>query len=170
MMLGYLIRIFFLSSRRRHTRCALVTGVQTCALPISSRTVLREAIKMLAAKGMVVSRSKVGTRVRERSAWNMFDTEVLRWYLEGGVDRRFLRDLAEIRLAVEPAAAALAAARRSEQDLAAMDAAITTMRDANALHAGSADADLALHLAPADSCGHVLMRSLAAVLEGTRKE
>src|SRR3546814_1288637 len=81
---------------------------------------------MLAAKGMVVSRSKVGTRVRERSAWNMFDTEVLRWYLEGGVDRRFLRDLAEIRLAVEPAAAALAAARRSEQDLAAMDAAITT--------------------------------------------
>ncbi|MFC3676253.1 FadR/GntR family transcriptional regulator [Ferrovibrio xuzhouensis] len=131
----------------------------------TSRTVLREAIKMLAAKGMVVSRSKVGTRVRERSAWNMFDTEVLRWYLEGGVDRRFLRDLAEIRLAVEPAAAALAAVRRSEQDLAAMDAAITTMRDANALNAGYADADLALHLALADACGNVFMRSIGAVIE-----
>src|SRR3546814_16620819 len=89
---------------------------------------------MLAAKGMVVSRSKVGTRVRERSAWNMFDTEVLRWYLEGGVDRRFLRDLAEIRLAVEPTSAALAAARRREPDLAAMDTALTTMRHANALN------------------------------------
>ena len=131
----------------------------------TSRTVLREAIKMLAAKGMVVSRSKVGTRVRERSAWNMFDTEVLRWYLEGGIDRRFLRDLAEIRLAVEPAAAALAAARRSEQDLAAMDAAITTMRDANALNAGYAEADLALHLALADACGNVFMRSIGAVIE-----
>src|SRR3546814_17785456 len=95
----------------------------------------------------------------------MFDTEVLRWYLEGGVDRRFLRDLAEIRLAVEPAAAALAAARRSEQDLAAMDAAITTMRDANALNAGYADADLALHLAIADACGNVFMRSIGAVIE-----
>src|SRR3546814_14469176 len=96
----------------------------------TSRTVLREAIKMLAAKGTVVSRSKVGTRVRERSAWNMFDTEVLRWYLEGGVDRRFLRDMAEIRLAVGPAAARLAAARRRAQAHAAVDDTITTVREA----------------------------------------
>jgi DNA-binding FadR family transcriptional regulator len=95
----------------------------------------------------------------------MFDSDVLRWYLEGGVDRRFLRDLAEIRLAVEPAAAALAAARRSEQDLAIMDAAIAAMRDANALNAGYADADLALHLALADACGNVFMRSIGAVIE-----
>lgn len=131
----------------------------------TSRTVLREAIKTLSAKGMVVSRTKVGTRVRKRSAWNLFDTDVLRWYLEGGVDRRFLRDLSDIRLAVEPAAAALAAARHTEQDLVALDAALTSMHDAKALNAGYAEADLAFHLALADASGNVFMRSIGAVIE-----
>src|SRR3546814_17199887 len=54
----------FVSSRRRHTRCALVTGVQTCALPIS-RPSLREAIQKLAAKGLLVSRHGGGTFVAE---------------------------------------------------------------------------------------------------------
>jgi len=131
----------------------------------TSRTVLREAVKILSAKGMVVSRTRVGTRVRERTAWNMFDPDVLRWYLEGGVDRRFLRDLSEIRLAVEPAAAALAAARRTDTDLAALDAAILAMRNTHAINAGYADADLAFHLALADACGNVFMRSIGAVIE-----
>jgi DNA-binding FadR family transcriptional regulator len=130
-----------------------------------SRTVLREGVKTLAAKGMVVSKTRVGTRVRERSAWNMFDTDVLRWYLAGGVDRGFLRDLAEIRLAVEPAAAALAAARRSEQDLVALDACIAAMRDTREINAGYADADLAFHLALADASGNLFMRSIGGVIE-----
>lgn len=131
----------------------------------ASRTVLREAIKMLSAKGMVVSRSKVGTRVRERAAWNMFDPDLLRWYLEGGVDRRFLRDLAEIRLAVEPAAAALAAVRRTDADLVKLDAAIAAMRDTKAINAGYAEADLAFHLLLADAAGNIFMRSIGAVIE-----
>lgn len=131
----------------------------------ASRTVLREAIKTLAAKGMVVSRTRVGTRVRTRTSWNMFDPDVLRWYLEGGVDRRFLRDLSEIRLAVEPAAASLAAVRRTEQDLHALDAAIAAMRETKAINAGYAEADLAFHLALADASGNVFMRSIGAVIE-----
>jgi DNA-binding FadR family transcriptional regulator len=130
-----------------------------------SRTVLREGVKTLAAKGMVVSKTRVGTRVRERSAWNMFDPDVLRWYLAGGVDRRFLRDLAEIRLAVEPAAAALAAMRRSLPDLAALDACLAAMRDTREINAGYADADLAFHLALADASGNLFMRSIGAVIE-----
>ncbi|HEX6957320.1 MAG TPA: FadR/GntR family transcriptional regulator [Ferrovibrio sp.] len=131
----------------------------------TSRTVLREAIKTLAAKGMVVSKTKVGTKVRSRSAWNLFDPDVLRWYLAGGVDRRFLRDLSDIRLAVEPAAAALAAARHSEADLVALDTALTAMRDAKALNAGYAEADLAFHLALADASNNIFMRSIGAVIE-----
>jgi DNA-binding FadR family transcriptional regulator len=70
-----------------------------------SRTVLRESVKTLSAKGLLSSKAGVGTWVRERSAWNMFDPDVLGWHLEAGIDKRFLRDLADIRLAVEPRAA-----------------------------------------------------------------
>ena len=77
-----------------------------------SRPVLRESVKTLVAKGLLTTKARVGTVVRERGAWNMFDADVLAWHLDAGIDRRFLNDLAEIRLAVEPRAAALAAGRR----------------------------------------------------------
>src|SRR5258708_38662129 len=76
-----------------------------------SRTVLRESVKTLSAKGLLNSKAGVRTRVRERSAWNMFDPDGLGWHLEAGIDKPFLRDLAEILLALEPRAAALAAER-----------------------------------------------------------
>ncbi|WP_245524232.1 FadR/GntR family transcriptional regulator [Methylobacterium nonmethylotrophicum] len=130
-----------------------------------SRTVLREAIKTLAGKGLVEARTRVGTRVRERAAWNLFDRDVLAWTLEGGLDARFLRDLAEIRLAIEPAAAALAAARRTTADLAVLDACVAAMRDAPGLDPAFARADLAFHLALADASGNVFMHSVGAVTE-----
>src|SRR5262252_10689230 len=86
-----------------------------------SRPVLRESIKTLVAKGLLSTKARVGTLVRERGAWNMFDADVLAWHLDAGIDKRFLSDLAEIRLAVEPRAAALAA-------LFFTDAAITELR------------------------------------------
>ena len=87
-----------------------------------SRPVLRESVKTLVAKGLLTTKARVGTVVRERGAWNMFDADVLAWHLDAGIDRRFLNDLAEIRLAVEPRAAALAAGRRSEADIAELRA------------------------------------------------
>src|SRR3954467_13390267 len=77
-----------------------------------SRPVLRESVKTLVAKGLLTTKARVGARVRERGAWNMFDADVLAWHLDAGIGRRFLNDLAEIRLAVEPRAAAPAAAPR----------------------------------------------------------
>ena len=74
-----------------------------------SRPVLRESVKTLVAKGLLSTKARVGTVVRERGAWNMFDADVLAWHLDAGIDKRFLNDLAEIRLAVEPRAAMLAA-------------------------------------------------------------
>src|ERR1700760_1345174 len=84
-----------------------------------SRPVLRESVKTLVAKGLLTTKARVGTVVREPAAWNMFDADVLAWHLDAGIDKRFLNDLAEIRLAVEPRAATLAARPRPEQDLAA---------------------------------------------------
>src|ERR1700754_1892340 len=83
-----------------------------------SRPVLRESVKTLVAKGLLSTKARVGTVVRERAEWNMFDADVLAWHLDAGIDKRFLTDLAEIRLAVEPRAAALAAERRSGADIA----------------------------------------------------
>ncbi|SNY89987.1 transcriptional regulator, GntR family [Cohaesibacter sp. ES.047] len=81
-----------------------------------SRTVVREAKKTLVGKGLVQSKAKVGTRVRPSSDWNMFDADVLRWHAALRKPGPFLEELFEIRLLLEPAAAALVAARASNAD------------------------------------------------------
>jgi DNA-binding FadR family transcriptional regulator len=130
-----------------------------------SRPVLREAVKTLVAKGLLTTKAGVGTVVRGRGAWNMFDADVIAWHLDVGIDKRFLSDLAEIRLAIEPRAAALAAARRSETDIAELRRSMDIMRheppDSNAF----ADGDLALHVAVANASGNPFMRSVDSVIE-----
>jgi DNA-binding FadR family transcriptional regulator len=95
----------------------------------------------------------------------MFDADVLAWHLDAGIDRRFLNDLAEIRLAVEPRAAALAASRRSEADLAELQGSMARMRREASDSGGFADGDLALHLAVANASGNLFMRSIGNVIE-----
>lgn len=130
-----------------------------------SRPVLRESVKTLVAKGLLTTKARVGTVVRERAAWNMFDADVLAWHLDAGIDPRFLSDLAEIRLAVEPHAAGLAAERRSEEDLAQMRAALARMAAEDGASSGFAEGDLDLHLAIANASGNPFMRSIGAVVE-----
>ena len=83
-----------------------------------SRTVVREAIKVLAAKGLVESRPKVGTRVRPRRDWNLLDPDLLAWQIEAGPDPRFLEQALELRRIIEPAAARLAAERATDEQIA----------------------------------------------------
>jgi DNA-binding FadR family transcriptional regulator len=130
-----------------------------------SRPVLRESVKTLVAKGLLTTKARVGTVVRERGAWNMFDADVLAWHLDAGIDRRFLNDLAEIRLAVEPRAAALAAIRHSEADIAELQESMARMRREASDSTGFADGDLALHLAVANASGNLFMRSIGNVIE-----
>jgi DNA-binding FadR family transcriptional regulator len=130
-----------------------------------SRPVLRESVKTLVAKGLLTTKARVGTVVRERGAWNMFDADVLAWHLDAGIDKRFLGDLAEIRLAVEPRAAALAAARRSEADILELERSMERMRREASDSVGFADADLALHIAVANASGNPFMRSIGNVIE-----
>jgi len=130
-----------------------------------SRTVLREVAKTLAAKGLLVSKTKVGTRVRDQVDWNMFDPDVLAWRLEAGLDQRFLESLYEIRQAVEPAAAALAAIKRSDEDLVRMRLLIDEIRREGHTRASFAAVDLALHLDIGAVSGNPFMRSLGSIIE-----
>jgi len=92
-----------------------------------SRSAYREAVRILAAKGLVESRPKAGTRVSERGRWNLLDPDVLAWTFEGEPSEAFIRDLFELRMIVEPAAAELAARRRDATDLARMGHALEEM-------------------------------------------
>lgn len=85
-----------------------------------STTVVRETLQVLAAKGLIDSRQKRGTRVRSRADWNLLDGDLLRWQGQGTPDVAFLDNLAEVRAIVEPAGGRLAASRRDETDLAAL--------------------------------------------------
>lgn len=76
-----------------------------------SRTVVREALRVLEAKGMVAARQYVGTLVQPTDHWNLLDPDVIAWRLRGPERRIQMRELLELRAAVEPHAARLAAER-----------------------------------------------------------
>ncbi len=92
-----------------------------------SRTAYREAVRILVSKGMLESRPKAGTRVLPRSRWNVLDPEMLAWMFAGEPEPAFVRDLFELRSVIEPAAAELAARRRTKEQLAAMTQALEEM-------------------------------------------
>jgi DNA-binding FadR family transcriptional regulator len=113
-----------------------------------SRIVVREAVKALAAKGMLEVRRKTGTVVQPRERWHLFDPDVIGWYAaSASIDRHFVSELLELRRAVEPAVAHLAARRATEEDRRAIRLAFEEMaRAAPGLH-GYVPADLAFHAA-----------------------
>ncbi|MYW92020.1 FadR family transcriptional regulator [Amycolatopsis rubida] len=109
-----------------------------------SLTALREALKVLAAKGMIGARQKHGTYVQPRENWQLLDADVMRWQTTARGNAGLLDELAEVRAVVEPAAARLAAERATAEDLAALASALDAMVSAPDLEA-SVEADLAFH-------------------------
>ena len=95
-----------------------------------SRTVVREAVKSLVAKGLLVTGPKLGTRVLPEEDWNWFDPSVVVWKSRMGLTREFLRDLQELRRAVEPAGVRLAAQRATADDIAEIERAYAGMKSA----------------------------------------
>ena len=95
-----------------------------------SRTVIREAVKSLVAKGLIQTGPKVGTRVRTSNQWNWFDPQVIGWQAKAGLTPEFIRDLQDLRLIMEPAAIRLAAHRATGQDIAAIEVAYAGMQAA----------------------------------------
>ncbi|MGO4700744.1 FadR/GntR family transcriptional regulator [Dyella sp. 2RAB6] len=129
-----------------------------------SRTALREGMKVLSAKGLVESRPKVGTRVREARAWHQLDADVLAWRCALMPTEDFVRKLADMRQVIEPAAAAAAAKYRTYEQLQCIEEAFAAMEAAVDLDAW-ADADLAFHEAVLTATNNELMVSLFSVIE-----
>jgi DNA-binding FadR family transcriptional regulator len=110
-----------------------------------SRVVVREVMRTLAAKGMVKSKPKVGTIVSDPSSWSWLDPQILEWRGKVGLDLAFLTQLTEVRLALEPAAAGIAAKNRTDQDLAILQAALKAMYQAEGDHKKFSSADRDFH-------------------------
>jgi DNA-binding FadR family transcriptional regulator len=133
----------------------------------ASRTVLREAIKVLAAKGLVESRPRTGTRVRPRHAWHLLDPDVMAWQQDGPPRADFLQKLTEVRLIVEPAAAERAAQRANTADIQLIEEAY---RDMEASLDGDADyeafdrADRRFHQGIVRACGNDLLERMSHVV------
>ncbi len=112
-----------------------------------SRGAYREAVQALIAKGLVESKPKTGTRVLPRDRWNMLDPDVLGWAFSGTPDDRLLRSLFELRGAIEPFAARLAAERRNADDLETMDSALIDMGRFTLANQAGMEADGLFHKA-----------------------
>jgi DNA-binding FadR family transcriptional regulator len=130
-----------------------------------SRTVLREALKMLAGKGLIQAKARIGTRVRPRTEWNLFDADVLIWHARNGFDDEFLTYLGEMRMALEPEAAALAAARRTPEQLATLYTWVDKMGAARNSAPEFVKADLNFHLAVAATAANPFLTAISTLIE-----
>jgi DNA-binding FadR family transcriptional regulator len=130
----------------------------------ASRQAVREALKVLAAKGLVVSRRRAGTSVLPRANWNLLDPDVVAWYPADQVPSDLLDDLIEVRRAIEPAAALQAARRGDREGIAAIGAALDQMRVAEKPSEDFFTADAAFHDALLQASGNVVFDRLGTVL------
>jgi DNA-binding FadR family transcriptional regulator len=110
-----------------------------------SRSAYREAIRTLAAKGLVSAQPKVGTRIAPRSAWHILDPDILAWHFELGASQEFIRNLFELRKIVEPSAAALAAMRRTDEELGKLADSLARMAKMNPRTGAWLNAVIAFH-------------------------
>ncbi|MFT0858973.1 FadR/GntR family transcriptional regulator [Ancylobacter sp. G4_0304] len=132
----------------------------------ASRPSLREALKVLAAKGLIEMRQKVGTRVRPRDLWNTFDSDVIAWHFGDGngspeLRDTMMRDLIELRLMIEPAAAQLATGRATIEDLRRIRSALHAMEASSGDLISYAHADVAFHMAVFAASHNTLLGSFA---------
>ncbi len=134
-----------------------------------SRAAYREAVRILAAKGLVESRQKAGTLVTERSRWNLLDPDVLHWILSSNSDPTFPERLFELRSIIEPAAASLAAERRTDEDVVAIETALAEMRRHPPDSPAGELADEQFHEAMFAAAGNDVLSRLASIIAASVK-
>lgn len=125
----------------------LPTEADLCEQFGVSRTAVREAVKMLSAKGLVTSKPRRGIRVLPTENWNIFDADILSWSLEGAPSDTVMTEFFQLRVAIEPEAAVLAARFGTKDDKAAIAKALEGMRTAPRNTDESFAADLDFHVA-----------------------
>jgi DNA-binding FadR family transcriptional regulator len=156
---------------------AIVTG-QFDAIPFpyeadlckqygASRPVLREAVKMLTAKGLLSARPRQGTTIQPEDQWNLLDPDVLHWMLQRKFTIELMVDFTEVRLAIEPRAAALAARHASDSQLHRISGAIDRMVAADAGDDDALAADIAFHVAVLEASDNRFFRQFTDLAEAT---
>jgi DNA-binding FadR family transcriptional regulator len=130
----------------------------------ASRTVLREAVKMLTAKGLLSARPRQGTWVEPESRWNLLDPDVLRWLLERKFSLELLAEFTEVRMAIEPMAAMIAARSATPESIAPIYQAIERMRAAAAGEDDPLASDIAFHVAVLHATGNRFYAQLEDVI------
>ena len=129
-----------------------------------SRTVIRESVKSLVAKGLLVTGPKLGTRVLAEEQWNWFDPDVVGWHSRAGLTPEFLRDLQELRRVIEPAAVAMAAQRATPEDIAEIETAYAGMKHAIEHGGDYVTNDLRFHQGLLRACHNRMMVQMSKAL------
>ena len=129
-----------------------------------SRTVVREAVKSLIAKGLMTTGPKVGTRVLSEEHWNWFDPDVITWQSQAGLTPEFLRDLQDLRRVVEPAAVRLTAERATAEDIAQIEDAYAGMKRAVDSGGDYVTFDLRFHQGLLRACGNRMLVQMSKAL------
>lgn len=132
-----------------------------------SRSAAREAVKSLAAKGLITSRARQGIRVLPETEWNLFDADVLRWMRDSNPSLELLREFTELRVAVEPEAAMLAAQRQNQQKIDAIGVALERMKQAESGLDDPLEADIAFHLSILDASENRFFMQLGRIIDTT---
>ncbi len=132
-----------------------------------SRPALREAIKLLAGKGLLEMAPRRGTVVRPRALWNRLDDDVITWEMGEAPNEAFIRNLFELRRMIEPEAAALAALRASPEGILAIEQALMTMGKASFTSLDSVRADLDFHRAVLTHSGNDFLATFAPAIEAS---
>lgn len=112
-----------------------------------SHGVIREALKMLAAKGLISAHPRRGTVAEPEEAWNLLDADILRWLMARGISRDLALKFKDVRAAIEPEAAALAARAARPDDHARIEAGMRRVAAARRGRDNAVEADVAFHLA-----------------------
>lgn len=132
-----------------------------------SRSAAREAVKSLAAKGLITSRARQGIRVLPETEWNLFDADVLRWMRDSNPSLQLLREFAELRVAVEPEAAMLAAQRQNSEKISKISEALDRMKHAESGLDDPLEADIAFHLSILDASENRFFCQLGRIIDTT---
>lgn len=130
-----------------------------------SRTVLREALKTLEAKGLCEARAKVGTRVLPQARWSLFDRQVLSWALEGGPSPSFVRSFLVVRRSLEAEAAALASAHRDNETMRMLHYWLNQRSLMAQQPEPFALAEFEIHRGIAESSSNPFLRAASAIME-----
>jgi DNA-binding FadR family transcriptional regulator len=130
----------------------------------ASRTVLREAVKMLTAKGLLSARPRQGTWVEPEANWNLLDPDVLRWLLERKFSLELLAEFTEVRMAIEPMAAMMASRSATPESLARIRHAIERMQAAAKGEDDPLTSDIAFHVAILHATGNRFYAQLEDVI------